>query len=145
LLVPFTVTIPPKERDKRLGEKLKAEGTAILAWAVEGCLAWQKEGLKPPKQVLDAVNEYQEETDRLSGFLEDCCLIDPEEKATTKALYTAYEWWCEENGDTPVRKTTFAKMLSERGFSSVRIGHGGARGWKGLSLKTSIEEEDILT
>jgi hypothetical protein len=31
-LVPFTVTIPPHERDNQLPEKLKAEGAAIGQW-----------------------------------------------------------------------------------------------------------------
>ncbi|MFL5150930.1 MAG: phage/plasmid primase, P4 family, partial [Microvirga sp.] len=37
-LVPFTVTIPPGERDLDLTEKLKAEWPGILAWMIEGCL-----------------------------------------------------------------------------------------------------------
>lgn len=143
MLIPFTVMIPPKERDKQLGDKLKTEGEAILAWAVEGCLAWQEQGLNPPKQVLDAVSDYQEETDRLSGFFEDCCEFMPQVKATTKELYSAYEMWCEDNGEAPVRKTTFAKMLSERGFSSVRIGPGGTRGWEGIKLGNKAQF-DIL-
>lgn len=134
MLIPFTVVIPPEERDKKLGEKLKKEGEAILAWAVKGCLAWQAEGLNPPRQVLEAVNEYQEETDRLSGFFQDCCTLNPLAKVTTRELYSAYEMWCEDNGDTPVRKNTFAKMLSERGFLSVRIGSERARGWAGIKL-----------
>jgi putative DNA primase/helicase len=134
MLIPFTVMIPPQERDKQLGEKLKKEGEAILSWAVEGCLAWQKEGLNPPEQVLDAVNEYQEETDLLSGFFEDCCTLNPLAKATTRDLYSAYEMWCLDNGETPVRKIMFSRMLRERGFSSVRIGAKSARGWAGIKL-----------
>ena len=134
MLIPFTVMIPPQERDKQLGEKLKKEGEAILSWAVEGCLAWQKEGLNPPEQVLDAVNEYQEETDLLSGFFEDCCTLNPLAKATTRDLYSAYEMWCLDNGETPVRKNMFSRMLRERGFSSVRIGAKSARGWAGIKL-----------
>ena len=38
LLVPFTVQIPPDERDPRLAEKLKAEWPAILRWCIDG--AW---------------------------------------------------------------------------------------------------------
>src|SRR5690606_25974113 len=45
-LIPFTVTIPPDRRDGKLGEKLLAERNGILAWMLEGCLAWQREGLK---------------------------------------------------------------------------------------------------
>jgi putative DNA primase/helicase len=36
-LVPFTVTIPPEERDEGLPEKLKAELPGILAWMIRGC------------------------------------------------------------------------------------------------------------
>jgi len=39
-LVPFDVTIPPKERDKRLLVKLRAELPGILNWALEGCQQW---------------------------------------------------------------------------------------------------------
>ena len=36
LLVPFTVQIPPGERDPRLAEKLSAEWPAILRWMIDG-------------------------------------------------------------------------------------------------------------
>jgi putative DNA primase/helicase len=139
MLIPFTVTIPPEERDKQLGEKLKKEGEAILAWAVKGCLAWQKEGLNPPEQVLDAVSEYQEETDRLGEFFEDCCSLNPLAKTTTRDLYSAYEMWCADNGEIPVRKISFSRMLGERGFSRVRIGTTGSRGWAGIKVAKKKE------
>lgn len=134
MLIPFTVTIPEEERDKQLGDKLKAEASGILSWAVEGCLAWRKEGLNPPYQVVEAIQEYQEETDRLSGFFEDCCSLNPLGKAATKDLYEAYEFWCDDNGETPVRKHNFAKMLGERGFISIKVGKESARGWQGIRL-----------
>src|SRR5205807_894309 len=43
-LVPFIVTITDAEKDKGLLSKLKAEAPGILAWAVRGCLAWQRDG-----------------------------------------------------------------------------------------------------
>jgi putative DNA primase/helicase len=86
-----------------------------------------------------AVSEYQDETDRLSGFFEDCCSLNPLAKTTTKDLYGAYEMWCEDNGEAPVRKNTFSKMLRERGFSNVRIGSMGSRGWQGLKLGKKMQ------
>ena len=47
-LVPFTVTIPPHERDAELGEKLKAEWPQILQWLIDGCAEWQEHGLARP-------------------------------------------------------------------------------------------------
>ena len=58
-LIPFTVTIPEEERDKRLLQKLKDELPGILAWAVEGCLEWQQYGLGMPEEVKQAVKEYR--------------------------------------------------------------------------------------
>src|SRR5215218_9119011 len=45
-LIPFTETIPPADQDKQLPAKLRDELPGILAWAVEGCLEWRREGLQ---------------------------------------------------------------------------------------------------
>jgi putative DNA primase/helicase len=50
-LIPFNVTIPEDERDKDLPVSLEAEWPAIFRWMVNGCAAWMKEGLNPPKAV----------------------------------------------------------------------------------------------
>ena len=62
-LVPFTVTVPPAERDPGLAEKLKEEWSGILAWAIEGCLEWQRIGLIPPSAVTKATENYLTEED----------------------------------------------------------------------------------
>jgi putative DNA primase/helicase len=46
-LIPFTVTIPPDERDLKLADKLKPEWPGILQWMIDGCLEWQRIGLAP--------------------------------------------------------------------------------------------------
>ncbi len=57
-LLPFNVTVPECERDPNLFEKLKSELPGILSWAVEGCLEWQKNGLRPPPEVIAEVEQY---------------------------------------------------------------------------------------
>ena len=68
-LVPFTVTIPPKQRDQTLPARLLAERDGILAWAVQGCLEWQRIGLEPPAAVMAATREYFEAEDALGRWL----------------------------------------------------------------------------
>jgi putative DNA primase/helicase len=63
LLVPFTVQIPPEERDPDLPTKLKVEWPAILRWMLDGCLGWQRTGLAAPKMVTDATDEYFNDQD----------------------------------------------------------------------------------
>src|SRR5439155_16389137 len=113
LLIPFLVTIPEAERDKHLGEKLRAELPGILAWAVRGCLAWQAEGLAPPEEVRAATQEYREEMDVLGNFLEDRCVMDPREGASAARLYTEYQDWCEKAGERPAGTRAFGLALGE--------------------------------
>jgi len=48
-LIPFFYKFSEEERDEYFYEKfLKPELEGILAWAIEGCLKWQSEGIKNP-------------------------------------------------------------------------------------------------
>jgi len=131
-LVPFTVTIPDEEQDKALNDKLREELPGILAWAVRGCLAWQKQGLGAPEEVLNATQDYKNEMDTLGSFLEECCVQEAYAHVTSKALYQAYEQWCEANGEDPMSQRALGLRLQERGFVKERTSH--FRGWQGLGL-----------
>jgi len=89
-LVPFTVTIPPGERDTELSAKLKAELPGILAWTIQGCLDWQQGGLAPPKAVTDATAAYLKAEDATAAWIDDCCDRDPQawEKAAVNPKFT---------------------------------------------------------
>jgi putative DNA primase/helicase len=134
-LIPFTVTIPEAERDKRLGGKLLAELPGILRWAVEGCLAWQREGLEPPRAVTGATGEYRTEMDVIAAFIRECCEAGPAQVARAGALYAAYCEWCAEVGETPVHQKRFGEELKQRGFTAGK--HQGDRCWHGIGLRDS--------
>src|SRR5262249_36928820 len=59
-LVPFSVVIPPEQRDKSLGDRLRSEWPGILAWMIDGCIEWQRCGLAPPEAVTSATAAYLE-------------------------------------------------------------------------------------
>ena len=61
--VPLGVVIPKAEQDRSLRDKLRAERSGILNWALEGCLEWQREGLGEPEEVRLATEEYREDID----------------------------------------------------------------------------------
>ncbi len=120
-LIPFTAYIPPEERDKRLGEKLRSEVDGILRWAVEGCLMWQKEGLNPPDIVRAATEEYKHEMDVLAEFIEDRCIIKDDARVNNVDLWNAYMDWCEENKERyPLSRRDFKKELERRGLEQKR-------------------------
>jgi putative DNA primase/helicase len=49
------------DQDNTLGEQLLQELPGILNWAVEGCQAWLRDGLVPPREVQEATASYRKE------------------------------------------------------------------------------------
>jgi putative DNA primase/helicase len=135
-LVPFTVTISEDQKDKHLGDKLKAESSGILTWAVRGCLDWQANGLGEPDEVRQATAEYQAEQDTLAAFIRECCFVHQDAKCRSSALLDAYHLF---TGDKTMTSQTLGPRLEKKGFQKGR-GHGGIRLWHGLGLLTENEE-----
>ncbi|NPV90533.1 MAG: DNA primase [Firmicutes bacterium] len=148
-LVPFNVTIPDHEQDKNLTEKLKTELPGILAWAVEGCLAWQREGLGIPEEVRHATEDYRAEMDVLAGFLEERCVSTiSKAKVAVGNLYNEYQDWCQGTGTDSLSLREFNSRLTSRGFCKKK-GTTGRIYWQGLGLKTNesgvVEHSGAIT
>jgi putative DNA primase/helicase len=123
-LIPFTVTIPPHERDPKLSDKLRAEWPQILAWALEGCVLWQREGLNPPAAVRDATDEYLNSEDALASWMDECVIQSPQAGTTkTSLLYQNFKLWAERTGEYCGSQKRFSQDLKDRGFV-IRESHG---------------------
>ncbi|MBL8610222.1 MAG: hypothetical protein JNL38_22995, partial [Myxococcales bacterium] len=144
-LVPWTVTIPTEERDPELVDKLLAELPGILAWAVRGCLAWQRSGLGDPPEVTRATANYREEADPLREFCDGWLVFGPDERAARKHIRAAYEEYCRDDGAEPLGARRFADGLRRRGVTdtSVRAGMKVLDGWRGVRLATDVEREAV--
>jgi putative DNA primase/helicase len=123
-LVPFDVTIPEQEQDPKLPERLRAEAPGVLKWLVEGCLEWQREGLKPPAAVARATSSYREEQDSLADFLAGIVATKAGSRLKASTLYQAYVKWADESGETPLGQRRFGEGLVTRGYRRVREGTG---------------------
>ena len=137
LQVPFLVTIPPSERDPDLKRRLRVEPehqSAILAWAVRGCLDWQEHGLAVPQSVADYTAEYRSENDPLREFVEACCQLGAGATVTASDLRSAYERWASENGERPIGNTAYGAALKARGCERVSLSRG-VRGWSGIAVR----------
>ncbi len=55
-----------RQADPKLLQKLQAERAGILRWLVEGCLLWQKHGLKIPESLTAGKNKYREENFKIN-------------------------------------------------------------------------------
>ena len=135
-LIPFTVTIPPDKRDPDLAELLKAEADGILGWMIAGCAEWQMYGLKPPRCVQEAGEDYFETEDQIGQWLGDCCLIGPEHRAAATALFGSWAEWAKANGLDPRSSRILGEQLRVRGFRAMRSRL--RRSWEGLALRSSF-------
>lgn len=134
-MIPFTCVIPEGKVDRRLKYKLSAELTGIFRWAVEGCLLWQKEGLKMPRAVLEEVREYRREMDVISAFVEDKCTVGKGLSVKSSQLFAAYLNWAEQNNEYRMSSTKFGMELAKR-FEKVK--GRGCNYYSGITLDEQV-------
>lgn len=122
-------------RDESLGEKLRAEASGILAWAVRGCLEWQRDGLGMPGAVQAEVDSLFEGMDVLLDFIEAECELHPRLEVESGDLWRAYLEWCERTKTKQAfkRASDFSRNLCGRdSIESKRTRH--ARLLSGIGL-----------
>jgi putative DNA primase/helicase len=127
-LVPWNEQIAKDEVDKDLPKKLLKEAPGILKWAVDGALDFlNSRGLHPPRDILDATQEYREEEDPIGSFLRNACEVTGEDFDQEKPfdLYSAYERWCGDSGTIKVKDTTFYRRLPDATRRTWPYGDGG--------------------
>jgi putative DNA primase/helicase len=135
-LIPFTVTIPPEERDQELGTKLQDELPGILAWAIQGCLIWQAEGLNPPKAVTEATETYLAAEDAIAVWIDDCCSVDLNHWESRTALFTSYSTWATKAGEFVGSLKRFVERIEKRpGIVPKRLNN--QRGCYGLRVAST--------
>jgi putative DNA primase/helicase len=142
-LVPFTVTIPQEERDRDLADKLRAEWPGILRWAIEGCVMWQEDGLRPPEAVLTATAEYFESADAFGAWLTECTerSASPWVRENTADLFASWKAWAEKVGEQAGTQRTFSELMSQR-FTKKRQPGTGREGFSGVQLRRQNYTDD---
>jgi putative DNA primase/helicase len=127
-LVPFATTfykpseLPPGAdrqylADPGMLEKLLAEAEGILAWMVEGCLDWRRNGLVIPEEVEQATGEYRQESDVVTRFLAECTRRVRGARYRGGDLYARFLAWLKANGEED-------RHLCSREFG-IRVGEAG--------------------
>jgi putative DNA primase/helicase len=129
----------PKKTDKELLEKLRPEWPGILRWMIDGCLAWQRDGLAPPETVRAATADYFDNQDLFAQWVEEECEACPGDASicdTSTNLFTSWSTFARAAGDHPGTRKSFARLLERRGFVPYRQ-HGGVRAWRGIRVRPS--------
>jgi putative DNA primase/helicase len=111
---------PKEERDVTFREQvLMPELPGILNWALWGLMAYQDQGLNPPRHVENATREYRQEMDVIGQWLEERCIIDPTATTQSRELHENYRQWSGAEIGFAVSPKKFSQALIERGFKPV--------------------------
>jgi hypothetical protein len=100
-------------------------------------LDWQRTGLNPPAAMVDAVTDYQSETDLLADFIDIHCITSLDCNIPVKTLYETYISYCDnKNLRSPMSRQKFNEdLLGRQGIDQRRLGAGRTRTWIGIGLK----------
>lgn len=138
LLIPFDVDFDALGKiDPDLREvTLPKERSGILRWMINGFAAYQRDGLNPPRIVLDASEEYLEEQDEVKTWLDERCQRGPILVSTTSDLFANWSVWMKSKGASPGSDKVFAESLKKEGFKREKyVGAKRKRGFRGLALQ----------
>jgi putative DNA primase/helicase len=145
-VVPFNQKFRDTDREQKGLREIFCEPEnlqGIFAWMVEGCLAYQKEGLHPPASVTATTEQYFKDADLFEQFLQD---ETEEAKGTdvflpTEVGFRCYAAWCERQGYSKLvvgTATTFVACLKQKRphltFGRTKIGCSRVRGFAGIRL-----------
>ncbi|WP_128920076.1 phage/plasmid primase, P4 family [Bradyrhizobium nanningense] len=145
LVVPFTVRIPEAERDQDLSRKLEPEWPAILRWALDGCLEWQRIGLAPPAVVLDATAQYFAGEDMFGQWLDDACEVDIGniwKWEPVGSLFDSWSAYAARGNENVGSKKAFSEQMQARGFTSAQKGHAKTRVFLGVRFKPTNRDSN---
>lgn len=131
-IVPF-IHKPPNP-DRELEHKLEGEWPGILQWMIEGCLAWQQDGLPRPAVVKEATAEYFEAQDSFGQWLGERCILDPGLECKPADLLKDFQEWCRKNGEPESDNKRLRGML-ERTAGVRHVTVKGSRKWRGIGMR----------
>lgn len=137
LIIPFDVTIPPKEQDKQLHTKIiEKELSGVFNWVLEGLnRLLQQKRFSECEAAQKAVEQYRIESDSVQMFLSDHGYkISVTNEKPLKEMFNEYRNYCIESGFKACSVRTLADRLRNTGYQTERKGYGMAVNAEKISL-----------
>ncbi len=141
IVIPFNAKIKGNADIKNYADYLMEKaGGAILSWIIEGAQKVISVNFKlsVPKVVEDAINQYRDNNDWLSIFIEDCCEVDKTYTQKSGEFYEEYRAYCLRNGEYARSTTDFYTSLEIAGFTKKKTKTGMVI--LGIRLKSDFAE-----
>lgn len=145
LLLPARHVLTPDVKDQRIKDYLDEDPSAhsaVLAWAMRGCLEWQQDGFGPTPWLDTERERWLLASDDVARFIAEELVLDeslsPPECALKDEVWKRYLWWAPSNTNTQLHKGQLTEALSERGLVEAKLsahwGLGQKMVWRGVQL-----------
>ena len=136
----FNSSTPPEKQDKHLLDKLWEERDAIVTLALDAVRKLIERGFEftlpeDSKQFLDSLTMRG---NVIQVFIDECCVLGPNERVFNVELYAAFEAFCKRNGLERLSRTKFYALLSGIPHvigKRIRIENENRQGHVGIALK----------
>ncbi|NTZ20961.1 DNA primase [Paenibacillus sp. JMULE4] len=143
----FKNTIPEAKRDKSLMDKLVAEKSFIIDWALDGLRELRDRSwiFTESEDARIFKRRYINELNNVTEFVKDRChvdLFDDDCKVHRKQIYPAYKRFCHDNGFKAISKQEFFVEILKLNVKSGKLRINGStplQGFWGIRLKTKNE------
>lgn len=145
-VIEFNKHFSDEEQDKNLKDDLKGKQnlTGILNWLLDGLNKVHKNGMTPPKCVIEATNRFREQCDKIGCFFTDC-LERSNDKITMSELYEVYKKWTADNGYGCEGKYNFKAILEKKKLlqrTATINGNTRSNVIVGYTLKSECQPKD---
>jgi putative DNA primase/helicase len=136
-LIPFNANIPPWHRDQKLPEKLEAEWSGILQWAIDGCQQWQQIGLQPPSSVRDATDDYLSSEDAILCWLQSEAVFEANARSTTEELFASWKEYATRTNEDIGSQKDFVKALRGKQLELEHTREGNR--WSKIRIRRKLQ------
>lgn len=135
VFIPFDVNLRalPPEQQRSQGEveaELRAEGSGILNWMIEGFQEFMRIGVALPAPMIRLKEQLLESADPVGVFVDEMCTRETTGRLSVSDFYKVYEAWCEQEGRQLYKMKTVGDVMVEKGFERGPV--KGRSHWKGL-------------
>lgn len=136
VVFPFHRQFAKREQQDNLHEELDKEGSAILSWAVRGCLQYQsmQNQINASEEMLKVKKLYQHEMDELADFFDEF-VLDGKECYADELFKLHYRYQSEMlRMKSPWTKTKFGLEIQKKGIKKRRDKDTGRTIYDGIHI-----------
>jgi putative DNA primase/helicase len=141
-IIPFTETIATPRPMQDIIAEFHSELEGILAWAVQGAVAWYAHGLPYSEDINQATSSYRDEEDVVARFITERCVVVPGTNTLKHRVYEEWQRWTESENEKAAHawsQRRFTEQLLRKGFA---IGGQGRMFYEGIGLVSRVINDD---